>query len=330
VERNDVIESCIVIGAGMAGLVAAGRMQRAGVRVVVLDKGRGVGGRMATRRIEGGVFDHGAQFFTVRDVNFEAMVQHWLDEGVVREWAHGFADADGTWKRDGHPRYRGVSGMTAVPKRLARGLNVQTSKRVTAACVEDALWTVRTEAGESLRAAALLLTAPVPQSLALLDAGGYALPEADRAALDGLAYDPCIAVMALLDRPPAIPEPGGVQINDEPIRWIADNTRKGISPEAHAVTIHGAAGFSRAHWDDERAEAGRLLLDAAAGWLGDAQVLTYQTHGWLYSQPVEPYPERALLIDEGPPLAFAGDIFGAPRVEGAALSGMAAAERLLG
>ena len=76
--------SCLVIGAGIAGLIAARALRAAGHRVLVLDKGRGVGGRMATRRIEGGVFDHGAQFVTVRDPRFQQIVEGWQAKGVVK------------------------------------------------------------------------------------------------------------------------------------------------------------------------------------------------------------------------------------------------------
>jgi renalase len=66
--------SCIVVGAGMAGLVAARELSAASRRVVVLDEGSGVGGPMATRRIGDGTFDHGAQFFTVRSARSERLV----------------------------------------------------------------------------------------------------------------------------------------------------------------------------------------------------------------------------------------------------------------
>ncbi|MSO32728.1 MAG: FAD-dependent oxidoreductase, partial [Ilumatobacteraceae bacterium] len=56
----------VVVGAGIAGLTAARALSHAGHSVIVLDKGRSVGGRMATRRIGDATVDHGAQFFTVR------------------------------------------------------------------------------------------------------------------------------------------------------------------------------------------------------------------------------------------------------------------------
>lgn len=72
-----MIRSALVVGAGLAGLVAAQRLAAAGIRVTVFDKGRGPGGRMATRREGDACWDHGAQFFTARDPRFAEMVARW-------------------------------------------------------------------------------------------------------------------------------------------------------------------------------------------------------------------------------------------------------------
>lgn len=318
----------VIVGAGIAGLLACQTLKRAGKDVLVVDKGRGVGGRMATRRVGAGVLDHGAQFFTVRSERFGALVAAWQAAGLVTEWTHGFADADGEWKNDGYPRYRGTNGMSAIPKQVAQGLDVRLGVRVASIRRRTDGWDVVMENGETLAAEALLLTPPVPQSLDLLSAGNVELAQEAAQALGDIRYERCIAALALLDRPSAIPEPGGVQIGSEPIHWIADNTQKGISPNAYAVTIHGAPQFSLEHWDGDRTAAGAKLIEAAAHWLGEAQVVEFQAHGWRYSQPINPYPEACLAAE--PSLVFAGDAFGTPRVEGAALSGLAAADALLG
>ena len=66
----------------MAGMTAGEALQTAGWRVVLLDKGRRAGGRMATRRIGSSRFDHGAQFFTVPDPRFRAVVAQWSSNVV--------------------------------------------------------------------------------------------------------------------------------------------------------------------------------------------------------------------------------------------------------
>jgi len=325
-------KSCVIVGAGISGLLAARELGDAGWRVTVLDKGRGVGGRMATRRMGGAGFDHGAQFFTVRDERFEGLVDHWLAAGAAAEWTRGFADAEGNANPDGHPRYRGSRGMTSIPKHLAGGLDVRTGERVVRVDQERDGWTVACESGTSVSGGALLLTAPVPQALVLAESGNYGLPEGARGQLEGISYDPCLAVMALLDGESPVPEPGGVQIKDEPLDWIGDNATKGIS-DRPALTIHGGPQWSREHYDDGEVEVTRALLALAGERLGtDLAAVAVETSlaRWRYSWVTSSHEEPCLVASEDLPLLFCGDGFGQPKVEGAALSGLAAADRLLG
>jgi predicted NAD/FAD-dependent oxidoreductase len=188
-------------------------------------------------------------------------------------------------------------------------------------------WRVETTTGRTFTAGAMILTPPVPQSLALLDEGGLVLALEMRARLAAIEYERCLAVMAVLDGPSRIPPPGGLAPGDGPIAWLADNQLKGISAEP-AVTIHATHAFSLEHWDHDRQESGRALLDAAAPWLG-AEIRKFQVHGWRYSKPMRVDEELCVLVSQSPPLMLAGDAFAGPRVEGAALSGWAAAEAIL-
>jgi hypothetical protein len=324
--------SCIVVGAGISGLLAARGLQAEGWRVTVLDKARGVGGRMATRRLGDGNFDPGAQFFTVRGERFAGLVEGWLAAGVVEEWTRGFADASGKHNEDGHPRYRGSDGMTSIPKHLARGLDMRTGEKVVKVEPGDEGWEVACESGLRVEGAALLLTAPAPQALGLIESGNYALPSETRRQLAAVSYDPCLALMALLDGPTGVPEPGGVQIKGEPLDWIGDNRRKGIS-QAPAITVHAGPGWSRAHFEDDEAEITRSLLALAGDQLGiglEPTTIDTSLARWRYSWVTESHPEPCLVASTSPPLLFCGDAFGCPKVEGAALSGLAAADRLLG
>jgi renalase len=325
---SDSNTDVIVVGGGITGLLAAVTLQAKGVRVLVLDKGRGVGGRMATRRIHDGSFDHGAQYFTAHEPQFCLLVEAWQKAGLARPWANGFALADGTFKADGETRFFGVSGMTAIPKHLALGLNVRLNSKVTSVQAGNAGWEVTTEAGEIFKGRALLLTPPVPQSLNLLAAGDVPLPERIRVKLEQIDYAPCLALLAQLSGPSLMPEPGGLWLSGEPIAWMADNGRKGISPGlGAAITLHAGPQFSRANWETPEAEVTAALLAVAAPWLGSLPVHT-QLHRWRYSMPTCLYPERCLILQEPALLVFAGDAFGGPRVEGAALSGLAAGTAL--
>jgi len=325
-------QSCIVVGAGISGLLAAGALQREGWSVTVLDKGRGVGGRMATRRVGGGTFDHGAQFFTVRGDRFAGLVDGWLGAGAAAEWTRGFADAEGKPDEDGHPRYRGAAGMTSIPKHLAGGLDVRTGERAVRVDAHAEGWEVECESGLRLGGSALVLAAPVPQALELATSGDHVLPGGARRRLEAVSYDPCLALMIVLDSPGGVPEPGGMQIKGEPLDWIGDNRRKGIS-KVPAITVHAGPQWSRAHFEDDQAEITERLISFAGDLLGtdlSFSVVESSLARWRYSWVTNAHPEPFLAASREPALLFCGDAFGQPKVEGAALSGLAAADHLLG
>lgn len=313
----------LIIGAGLSGLCAAGDLQRAGHSVLVLDKGRGLGGRLAGRRIGEASFDHGAQFMTTRHPRFAETVKQWVAAGIAKEWYSSFP---GSSSKSSHPRYRGIPSMTAVAKQLARGLDILQSVRAIAITRDDQLWQVTLDSGELLSARSLVITSPVPQSLELL--ADIPLPQDKRARLERIEYEACIAVMAVLNSSSKIPAPGAMLLDSGPIAWLGDNQQKGVS-RLPAVTIHGSAGFSEQYFDQDRDRAGQLLIEAAQPYLG-AKVIDYQVHGWRFSKPSVVDPEACMLIsgDNHPPLVLAGDAFNGPRVEGAVVSGWSAAEAL--
>ena len=312
----------VIIGAGMAGLTAAHQLQ-AKCNVVVVDKGRGVGGRLATRRIGDATLDHGAQFMTTHTAEFAGVMAQLAGAGVATEWFHGRIGPSGAHDSDGHPRYRGVVSMNAVAKQLATGIDVRTSSLVKSVVSENDVWNVHMEDGTALVAHAVISTAPVPQTLALLENGDVALAVEDEAALLAVSYDPCLALMAVLDGPSGLVEPGAVDPDDGPIDWMADNAIKGISA-VPAVTIHATAEFSRANWDASNdAIAEQLLL--AADLASTAVIDSIQVQRWRYARPSVEHPERFLQLVGLPPFVCAGDAFGGAKVEGAALSGSAAA-----
>jgi renalase len=316
----------LIIGAGLAGLSAANDLQQAGHSVLVVDKGRGLGGRLAGRRIGAATFDHGAQFFTARESRFKAAVEGWIKEGIAEEWYSSYPG-----RPNGHPRYRGVPTMTAVAKYLATDIHVMRTTRVDSISQQGDGWLAELNNSETINAKAMLITSPVPQTIDLLATGQITVPTDKQARLNRIQYESCIAVMAILDGPTAIESPGAIALEDGPIAWITDNLQKGVS-KIPAVTIHASGDFSAEHLNHDRMEIGQRLIDAAGVYLGDARVTEYQVHGWRYSKPTIVDDAPCILLSETtdlPPLAIAGDAFAGPRFEGAVQSGWAAAKALM-
>jgi len=318
----------IIVGAGMTGLTAARQLRERGWHPLILDKGRAIGGRMATRRMEvdGAVmkFDHGAQYFTARDPAFIAAVEEWQRAGVVRIWTDRFPP-----NTERYSRYCGTMGMAGIASHLAAELSVKSEARVDGLSATNGGWTVRMATGETHEAEAVLLTQPVPQILQLLETSDIALSSPLAEQLRQIEYAPCLAVMAIIDRPSEIPEPGGVMIGPEPLSWIADNTSKGLNASGSAITIHAGPQFSRLHYADDEAEVIARILDAAKKWLGGS-VRQAALHRWLYSLAIRTHDEPMAVWHHanGAPLLFAGDGFGGARIEGAYRSGCAVAAYL--
>ena len=301
-------------------MITATILQRQGISVTVLDKGRGIGGRLATRRVSGedsveGVFDYGTQYISVTDSKFQVWVDDWLENGVIREWSQGFG------KSDGKPRYCGIEGTRGIAKYLAQDLDVRSTKVVK--INYDKHWTVETETDERYLGEMLLLTPPVPQSLDLLDASLIVLPLDERFALENITYDRSISILALLEKPSSIPAPGGIALEGDLV-WLGDNHQKDISPNGYAVTLHSSPSFADYYWDSDDAEIAYKLLTAAADYL-NVPVSKYQVHRWRYSSPKTFHIQPYLALSEIP-LIMAGDGFVAPKVEGAALSAIAVGE----
>ncbi len=312
----------VVVGAGLSGLTAARSLQEKGHNVVVLDKGRGLGGRMATRRISApngsvALFDHGAQFFTVRDQQFQKLVDAWITSGIVREWCRGFV-AD-----DGHPRYVVNNGMTALTKHIAQGLDVRTSTLVFAVKPCDAdptKWTVVIDDNSRIDCDAVVMTCPLPQSYSLTVTTGVELPQ-DLLLTD---YDRTIGLLAVLDGLSAVPAPGGLQNPDDVFSWIGDNQAKGIS-DIPAITFHANPAWSSAHWDDSLEDGLALITHAAQKYLGNAKIVASEYKKWRFATPRKLWPDPYFAAGT---LVFAGDAFAGPKVEGAVLSGRAASQYL--
>jgi predicted NAD/FAD-dependent oxidoreductase len=307
-----------VVGAGIAGLLAAETLASRGLNVVVVDKGRGVGGRLATRRLSGAVLDHGVQSFSATEEPFAELVSRWIDDDALLPWQGNGSSGSGVI-------YRGKSGMTSLPKHLTQGLDVRVGARVTGLTSRDQGWELTLDPShQPLGAEAVILTAPLPQALAL---SRSFIPVPLRLDLEAVTYEACLTLLAVLDGPSRIPPPGRVPLKGPLYGWITDNHQKGISPVT-GLTIQAGSEFSAQHYHDDPQVVESLLLTAVTPWLGSSLVATHY-HRWRYAQVLNPYPQPLAVLQGDPALLLAGDAFGKGGVEGAALSGLSAARWLL-
>ena len=161
-----------VIGAGLAGLVAARRLAAVGAQVQLFDKARGPSGRMATRRSDDGQFDHGAPAFTVRDARFAHQVEAWQRLGCVARWDARVVHLGGGVarpERDAAERFVGLPRMSAIGRALSDGLDVSYGVRVARIESRNGAWVLWSDADfEYGDFDWVVLATPAPQATPLL------------------------------------------------------------------------------------------------------------------------------------------------------------------
>ncbi|MEK9773361.1 MAG: FAD-dependent oxidoreductase [Opitutae bacterium] len=314
----------LVLGAGMSGCSCAQALVHSGHQVTLVEKGRGVGGRMATRRMDGARIDHGAQFFTTRDPRLQAMNRVWLQEERVTEW---YGHVPGRPDIPSDMRYRGQHGMTGPVKSLSLHCSLALNFFVEK-IEKNKVWKVWERAGEGriLQADHLVMTMPPMQMLELFSRSDIGLESDTMTRLNDMRHTQCLAILGILDRSSRLACPGAVAHPAEHIDWLCDNQIKGISARP-AITLHASAEFSCRYWDVPAKEWAHQLVGPAEELLG-ANVSKWVSHRWGFAKPLVTFGASHHHIPELC-LTLAGDGFGGERVEGAAISGLEAADSIL-
>ena len=341
----------VIVGAGMAGLACAQRLQGAGYQVSVLEKSRGLGGRMATRRIDGIPIDHGARFLQPQGQMLSDLTQQLIHQGIVTSWQPETFYLDSTGQLNPDPLaphcYVAPAGMSAVGKALGTGLTIHRQQRVTAiAPTAESHWsitTTRADTGETGQhtAKSLVLAIPAPQIVPLLESL-RSQPEiaAILPAIAAVQYAPCITVMAQYaphasqaQAPlPCMPTTPWMMEGhaDTPFFWVGLDSSKRQAPGMNIV-LQSSAAFAE-HWLEttDLQPAGEALLTQAgrliAPWLSRPR--RWQVHRWRYALVEKPCPQGALRTTTPSPLIACGDWCGELHIETALDAGWAAAASL--
>ena len=313
-----------VIGAGLAGAACAATLTQAGHDVIVLDKGRGPGGRMATRRVTFAdearmQVDHGAQYFTARAPAFRAALSGWVEAGAAALWEGRVGTL-----RAGHfnvspepeARYVGTPRMSALPAHVA-GAAARHGVRVAVLERAGNFWRLLGDEGRFLGTARhVAIAVPAPQAIELL-----APAPALAARVASVETAPCWALM--LGFPHTLPVPfDGAFVEDSPLRWIArDSSKPGRAPLPEAWVAHAGPEWS-AGFVEESAEAVAAALEHAfhAAIGQRAAPLYVAAHRWRYAMTTRPLGEPCLW-DAALSIGACGDWCLGPRVEAGWTSG---------
>jgi hypothetical protein len=322
--------SVAIIGGGMAGLSCARTLMahlEPRFAVQVFDSGREPGGRIATQQRQGYQFDTGAQYFTVLDPRFQRAVEAWRADGLLAEWngrlcvlENGAVSAS-----EKKTRYVGVPAMNAVAQHLASSCRILCETQVTHVHRDGEHWRLIANAGKELgRYDVVALAVPAPQALALL---AEAPSLAARVAAVKIAG--CWAIVLAFAQPLSIPFDGAF-VRGSALSWIARNNSKPGRGDAECWVLHGAPEWSETYSDAPPEQVIAWLIDAFRQATGCHTVkpIFAEAYYWRYALPTTLLAEDC-LFDPTLAIGACGDWCAGPRVEGAFLSGLALAERIL-
>lgn len=335
-----------VIGAGLAGASCARALAEHGVEVTVFEKARGPGGRMSTRRGEAGEFDHGAQYFTVRDARLATRVASWRADGVVAEWCGRFASIGpfGAAPIEAPPRFVAVPKMSALCDWVLSfpGIELRTGAAVSRIERGGHGWMVGGKAADGAPVALgefdlVVSTAPAQQTATLFASIAPSLAlGASRTSMRptwALMWASPTRVDLSFDHAEVL---AGVQGAGEALAWVS---RVSSKPGRTRDGVDRWTVLARSEWSAERlerdaAEMAPILCDAFSA-LGAALGVFVPppahaaAHRWRYALASHEGGEGA-AFDRELGLGCAGDWMRGTRVEDAYLAGVALAGRVLG
>jgi len=315
----------VCVGAGLSGSLL-GHLLKDYRKVLLLDKSRGPGGRMSTRRIvhDGREykFDHGAQFFTARNEEFKELIQPLLDINLIKAWHSRIPHASYDSVKES-VRFCGTTGMNNLAKYFSSGVECRFEWQCANIRNECDVWILESNTGEVIRCRTLVVAIPVTQALRLFSDQRFSLTP-----LSQIVYQPTWAVMLGAADSFRLPPPHAAWLRPESgIEWVSDNQRKGISTNP-SLTIHLTQEMSL----NLLQSTPEHVIDFAKAQLQELlpKDLTIQTaHRWLLSRSSpQRFDKGFYQLESLQNLYFIGDAFEGGRVEGAALSAMAAAKAI--
>lgn len=325
-----------VIGSGVAGLTCAQKLQQAGRQVVVFDKSRGLGGRLATRRLAGTHADHGVCYLQPKGAVFGQLIDELVNEQILRVWTQGIhrLSADGVLQPPVKfaPCYAAPSGATAIARYLGQNLEIINSQSITGISPIGNRWQLNSVDGQ-WNAEQVVVAVPPAQALAIagMVTDPYCFGQMSRVNFTNSIT--AIAVFPKNQQAAAAQLPWqGIQGIDHPVLgWIGLDSSKQLEPLQPILVVQSSAAFAAENFDAPELEVvGKWLLASAVPFamgLDTPEIL--QVHRWGYAFAQNPLPDLFLTAQVQAPLYFCGDWCGGNRVESAFLSGLAVAEKIL-
>lgn len=317
-----------VVGAGISGLIAARILAERGYPVTVLDRGRNYPGGRASTRYEGDFrFDHGCQYFTARDRRFQRYVEAWMEFGIASIWpARRAAIQNGVISpvEDEVIRYVGVPGMNAVARHLAKELDVRQAVVAEGITAVDGGWTIQSNANLS-GIYEIVIIATQPNEAARIIGQHSSI----RDVMTPVEMQPCWTTMVVFDYDLDLPF-DAAHISGSPLIWAANNGSKPGRAGGEGWVLQASPSWSAEHIQHSPEQVALLMMQAFFSAINVTPVKPRHlgSHRWQAASPANPL-KQGFLWDTERGLGACGDWCHSARMEGAFLSGLELAEKIM-
>lgn len=317
-----------IIGAGISGLFAASSLMDHGHQVQVFEKTHKSGGRTAAISDSTFAFDTGAQYFTVRDDRLDRYVRSWHMDGIVELWNGKIKVAKAgrlSAEKKRTERWVGLPGMDAIAAHLSEEIDIRFNITIVSTRKKGDQWQL-TDNQRHIHGPydVVIIAAPPPQALGLVEPSSTL-----RARISSLEMQPCLAVMVAFDKQLDVPF-DAVFIHGSAVKWAARNNSKPRRGSAECWTLHASAKWSRAHADKQDERRIPLVVDAFFESIGHRRIDPIHQRSCYWESAAAAHPLIVgCLWDAQLKIGMCGDWCRMSRLEGAALSGMAMAGRIL-
>ena len=300
----------IVIGAGVSGARLTHHLYNAGQRVIVLEKSRGLGGRLCHRRSEHGRFLHGLQYVHLRDPKSLEIMEPWLKvPHAHRVGSLGFRTIDGVLLNANHAsRFQFFPETSTFCREWTEGATVHRQTRVNRIAFDGEMWTVTTD-DQQYRAPHLASSIPFSQLLEIVPATLRETLETEHS----IEESPSCSVMFRTHTPRQLPN------NWQGLFFEADSNGpvRFLLNQASGDGLHWTAvldtEWADENWKVENSDVLSAVLTHLSDVFGTTMTATdiewANIHWWKYafSRPLTPSPKQ-IYPDWN--LALVGDGFG--------------------
>ncbi|MBL8683197.1 MAG: NAD(P)-binding protein [Myxococcales bacterium] len=303
-DRHRDLGRVLVVGAGLSGAACARTLFDAGVDVTVIDKGKSVGGRAASRRVEGHTFSHGAPVLHGSALRFGRWLALLEEDGLVTRHEHGA---------------KARKPLTHVVKRLLAPLQERVRCDVRATHIEKTAtgWIVTDAEGRTYACERLVVSAPAPQAAALVGTsirdGVASIDEDARARLASVRYARRLVAMALCEAGEATGAPFDRGIEGDAI--VSRITVQAIEHEGRArvaIVAHASDAYTEARYDEgEDGPWSEALIERARTIVGAGALVASGQKRWRYARPSDARASADgrpfVALDRGETLFAIGD-----------------------